>query len=171
VGRNGRGRAGQAVLEFAFVLPIFLIVLVGLAELGIYLSRQISLIELSREAAGVLSRGASFDETFDAILNADGDLDLSSTEGKIILTEIELNPSGNPIITRQETRGSLGESSAFGYLPPGQESAPASIPNGMDLPDGMKIMGVELFSRQQPLGTEFSISGLEPIVLSSVSAF
>lgn len=164
-------RAGQAVIEFAFVLPVFLIVLVGLAELGIYLSHQISLIELSREAAGVLSRGSSFDETFEAVLNADGDLDLSGSEGRIILTEIELNQAGNPIITKQEKRGGLGRSSAFGTLPPGQSSAAATIPNGMDLPDGMKIMGVELFARQEPLGTAFSISGLDPIVLSSTSAF
>ncbi len=164
-------RAGQAVIEFAFVLPVFLIVLVGLAELGIYLSHQISLIELSREAAGVLSRGSSFDETFEAVLNADGDLDLSGSEGRIILTEIELNQGGNPIITRQESRGGLGHSSAFGTLPPGHPSTTATIPNGMDLPDGMKIMGVELFSRQEPLGTAFSISGLDPVILSSLSAF
>jgi hypothetical protein len=168
---SGRSRAGQAIIEFALALPIFLIVLVGLAELGLYLSRQLVLVGLSREAAGVLSRGSTFDETFDAILNADGDLELSSSEGKIILTEIALSPSGTPMITRQVARGGLSRASGFGTLPTGQTSVPATIPNGMTLPEGMTLMGVELFSRQLPLGNGFSIAGVRPVILSSMSAF
>jgi hypothetical protein len=165
------GRGGQSVVEFALILPIVLGLFVGMAELGLFLYRQVSLTHLSREAAAVLSRGATFEATFEALANADGALDLDGPKGRIILTEIRRVGEGEAIIIHQEARGGLGRSSAFGSLLPNQPESPATVPNGMTLPPGMSLWGVEVFSKQEPLAGTLSIGGENSIVLGGMAAF
>ena len=83
-----RESGGGSMIEFAFILPILLTIILGLVDLSFLLSNQINLTHICREAAGALSRGSSFNETFSAILSADGSLDLGGDGGMIILTEI-----------------------------------------------------------------------------------
>jgi len=169
--RTGSPRGGQSVVEFALILPIVLGLFVGMAELGLFLYRQVSLTHLSREAAAVLSRGATFDATFEALAAADGSLDLDGPKGRIILTEIRRVGEGTPIIVHQEARGGLGRSSVFGSLQPNHPESPATVPNGMTLPPGMSLWGVEVFSKQEPLAGGLSIGGGSSIVLGGMAAF
>lgn len=165
-------RKGNAFIEFTIILPFLLLLLVGLVDLCILLDEQLTLVHLSREAASVFSRGAGFDETFAAIINADGSLQLDGDAGRIILTKISLDDKGRPIITAQRSIGDLNRISRVGTLPSGATMAPATIPNGRKVPASMSLVVVELFSEQQfILGKPKIAPGEGAIVLRSLAAF
>jgi len=164
---------GTSVLEFALLLPLLLLLLIGMVDLCVLLDSELRLTHLSREAANVFSRGAGFDETFAALANADGNLQLDGWNGRAILTKISLHPTtGAPMITAQRTMGGLNRSSSVGTLPPGATSAPASVPNGRVIPPNMSLVVVELFSQQQHFyGRSRLAPGQGNIVLGSLAAF
>jgi Flp pilus assembly protein TadG len=163
---------GNAFIEFAIILPFLLLLLVGLIDLCLLLDEQLTLTHLSREAASVFSRGAGFEETFSAITNADGALELDGHAGRAILTKISLDNKGRPIITAQRSIGGLNRNSRVGTLPSGATSAPAIIPNGRTVPPSMSLVVVELYSEQQfILGKPDIAPGEGAIVLQSLAAF
>jgi len=163
---------GTSVLEFALLLPLLLLLLIGMIDLCVLLDSELRLTHLSREAANVLSRGAGFDETFAALTNAGAGLQLDGPAGRAILTKISLDKHGNPIITAQKSIGGLNRSSTCGTLPDGATSVPAVIPNGRKVPQHLTLMVVELFTQQQHF---YGKSGLAPgqgtIVLGSLAVF
>jgi Flp pilus assembly protein TadG len=162
---------GSAVIEFTLLLPLLLLLFIGMANLCILLDEQLRLIHLGREAASVFSRGTGFEETFEAIGNADGNLDLDGPGGRVILTRISLI-GGQPVITAQQSIGGLNRSSRVGTLPGNATSAPATVPNGRTIPTNMSLVVVELFSRQQYiLGNTRFAPGQGAIVLGSLAAF
>ncbi|UCH84715.1 MAG: pilus assembly protein [Candidatus Latescibacterota bacterium] len=168
----GLNQRGNAFIEFTVLLPLLLLLLVGLVDLCMLLDEQLTLVHLGREAASVFSRGAGFEETFAAITNADGALQLDGDAGRIILTRIALDNRGRPVITAQRSIGSLTRPSRVGTLPAGAATAPATIPNGRDLHPGMSIAVVELFSAQRFLLSNAEIApGEGTIVLRSLAAF
>lgn len=176
--RNGKLRSpqnenGNALVEFAFVLPFLLLLLVGMADLCLLLGNQLQLVHLSREAANVLSRGAAFQETFAAITQADGTLELDGESGRVILTRIALDPNGRPVIVEQHTIGGLDRTSTVGTLEPGAQSpVPANVPNGRTVPSNLSLVVVELFcERPHLLGATRLAPGQGTIVLSSLAAF
>ena len=163
---------GTSVIEFALLLPLLLLLLIGMVDICVLLDSELRLTHLSREAANVCSRGAGFDETFAAITRAGGNLGLDGPTGRAILTKVSLDGDGTPIITAQRSIGGLNRSSAVGTLPPGAESVPAVVPNGRTIPRNMSLVVVELFSQQQHF---YGRSGLAPgkgaIVLGSLAVF
>lgn len=163
---------GVAVVEFAIALPFLILILLGLVDLCVLLDAKMKLVCLSREAANVLSRGAGFQQTFLAIENADGALDLDGPNGCMILTRISLDANGNAIITAQQTIGGLKHTSALGTLPPNAASAPATVPNGRTVPPGMSLVVAELFSQHEHFyGKSGLIPGGQTIVMGSLAAF
>lgn len=50
-GGNRRGRRGQALVEFAFVIPVFLLVLAGIVDAGFMLYSRMTVINAAREGA------------------------------------------------------------------------------------------------------------------------
>jgi hypothetical protein len=163
---------GTSVLEFALLLPLLLLLLVGMIDLCVLLDSELRLTHLSREAANVLSRGAGFNETFTALTSAGAGLQLDGPSGKAILTKISLDKHGNPVITAQKSIGGLNRVSSCGTLPDGATSTPAIIPNGRKVPQHLSLMVVELFTEQQHF---YGKSGLAPgqgmIVLGSLAVF
>jgi len=166
---------GTSVLEFALLLPLLLLLLIGMIDLCVLLDSELRLTHLSREAANVLSRGAGFEETFAALTSAGRGLEFDGPKGKAILTKISLDKHGNPVITAQRSIGGLNRSSACGTLPDGATSVPAVIPNGRTVPPHLSLMVVELFTEQQHF---YGKSGLASekdkkgtIVLGSLAVF
>jgi hypothetical protein len=168
---NAPDSRGQALLEFAVFLPFLLVLILGTIELSGFLSRKIVLTHTAREAASYLSRGADFQETIDAIIQSDGILDLDGPWGRIILTEVNLDGAGAPVVVQQMAMGGLNKESAVGNLPPGQNEAPATLPNGMTLLPGVDLWVVELFSRQDVLPGDLNIGEFGPVDLYSLAAF
>ena len=161
---------GNAILEFALLLPLLLVVLVEMVDLCLLLDQQLRLIHLSREAASAASRGSTFTQTFKAITQADGNLGLDGAGGKIILTSVSLDAQGRPVITAQQSIGGLSRSSTVGTM--GGSGTQATIPNGRSMRTNSSLVVVEMFSQQQHfLGTTRLYPGQGGIVLHTVAAF
>lgn len=164
--------AGSALVEFALLLPLFVLLLILMVNLSQLLDRQISITHLGREGASVLSRGADLQGTIDAIVNAGDHLDLGGAGGRVIVTRVTTDTNGNPIITAQRTVGGLARSSSVGTLPPGAPSSPATVPNGRTLSPGSSLVVVELFSLQDHfLGLLPIAPGQGTIVVHSRASF
>jgi len=61
--RRGKkaGESGQSLVELALILPVFLLLLVGLVEVGDSLNSYLTVIDASRDAARLGSRGQASD--------------------------------------------------------------------------------------------------------------
>jgi Flp pilus assembly protein TadG len=60
-GRRGRGERGQSLVELALTLPVLLLLLVGVAELGNSLNAYITVVDAGRDGARLGSKGAATD--------------------------------------------------------------------------------------------------------------
>ncbi|MGD8553716.1 MAG: TadE/TadG family type IV pilus assembly protein [Anaerolineales bacterium] len=67
--RSGHSKRGQAVVEFAIVLPVLLILLIGLVNLGFLINAQIILTQAAWEGART---GATLDPA-----NGEGDAEIN----------------------------------------------------------------------------------------------
>lgn len=66
---------GQSLVEFALVMPLLLMILIGIIEFGFMFSNYITLTNASREAARVVSLGGTYDQAEDRIAGVSGLLD------------------------------------------------------------------------------------------------
>ena len=55
--RGGKGRCGQTLVEFAIVLPMALIMIVGIIELGVLVNQHLVLANAAREGARTAAVG------------------------------------------------------------------------------------------------------------------
>lgn len=99
-------RSGQALVEFAISFVMLLTLLFGLIDFGraIY-TRQI-MVNLSREAANLASRGTSLSNTFDAVRTSALPLDID-TKGYVILSVIFRDTNSVAVVTNQLAGGGL----------------------------------------------------------------
>ncbi len=111
--RSQRRSLGLAAVEFAMVLPILLILLFGVVDFGrIVLVRQV-MINLSREAANLASRGTPLTDVVNAIQLSAAPLNLSQN-GYLVVTQVERDNNGNVRITDQQAFGGQTRGSHVG---------------------------------------------------------
>ncbi len=67
-----RDEKGQSLVEFALVLPVLLLLVLGLIQFGIIFSSQIAITNAAREGARVASVGASNTQVITRINNSIG---------------------------------------------------------------------------------------------------
>lgn len=114
---------GVAVVEMALILPIMLVLLFGVVDFGrIVLIRQV-MINVTREAANLASRGTPLEDAITAVQMSSSPLDLE-TNGFVILTEVFRDSNGAVKIRKQVSSGSRPGTSAVGSAVGG----PASLP-------------------------------------------
>ncbi|HWQ60844.1 MAG TPA: TadE/TadG family type IV pilus assembly protein [Negativicutes bacterium] len=77
ISRYIRNRRGQAVLEFALILPVFLLMLVGMLEFGVVLHDYITVAEGARAGARAAAVGKDNTTIENAVINATPSLDKS----------------------------------------------------------------------------------------------
>lgn len=65
-----RNRRGQAIVEFAIILPVFMLMLFGLANLSMFLHDILTINEMARDIARNESVGITFDEIRENYRNA-----------------------------------------------------------------------------------------------------
>jgi len=61
-GAKGRGERGQSLVELALTLPVLLLLLVGLVEVGNALNAYITVVDAGRDGARLGSKGAASDD-------------------------------------------------------------------------------------------------------------
>ena len=143
------GERGVALGELAIILPLLLVVLLSIVDLGRLVSGYQTLNDLSREAANLVSRGASMDSAVAAIgISNNGPVDVVG-HGAIIISTLTRRSAGDPTpwVVDQFRSGSISGSASR----VGSEGGPARMPNVDELETGVTVMAVELVHGFEPL--------------------
>ena len=114
-GRNGR--RGTALIEFALILPILIILVLATVDFGRLIQARLIISNVSREGGSLASRQTTVDTSLTTVLKESGKpLDLIGPDGKIIITRIKagLNAAApGPTIATQFSRGALSRNSTI----------------------------------------------------------
>jgi hypothetical protein len=119
-----RSKNGQALVELTLVVPLMLLLVYGVLEIGSAISTYLTLTHTSREGANLTSRGTIPDDALTAIIAAADPTIGNGNLGqwRIIYSKIVQAP-GVPcppqtpcdyIVEEQIVRGNLGETSKIG---------------------------------------------------------
>jgi Flp pilus assembly protein TadG len=93
--------SGQAMVEFAFVVPLLLILVCGAIDFGRALNDMQIMADLTRQGSNLASRGTPLNESTAAVVSGESGLDLVH-EGEVIITSVT-NESGSYKITGQDS--------------------------------------------------------------------
>ena len=96
--RSRRSRRGNAVVELALVMPLLVMALFGVVSGGLVFDRYMTVVQTSRTAASMFSRGANFslDENKDLLLFGQGlEITRNGGGGVIYLTRVVMAPTGS----------------------------------------------------------------------------
>lgn len=140
---------GVAVGELAIILPLLLVVLLGIIDLGRLVTGYQTLNDMSREAANLVSRGSSVDAAIAALTTSTtGPVDVIN-DGAIIISTLSRRSDSDPTpwVVDQYRHGSIPSSaSRVGSL-----NGPARVPNVSELEAGVTVMAVEVVHGFVPL--------------------
>jgi hypothetical protein len=99
-GRTGSGRRrttgqrGVAILEFALILPVLVILVLLTVDFGRLVQSRLIISNVSREGGSLASRQTTVDTTLATLLTVSArPLDLAGADGKIIITRITAGQS------------------------------------------------------------------------------
>jgi TadE-like protein len=166
--RRDRQR-GTALSELAILLPLLiLMVLVGVDFGRLVYDNQV-LVDLTRETANMVSRGATSDQAFAAAQLEPGELDVIG-KGGIIISKVQRHSSKDPTpwVISQDRRGAMGSSSSK----VGKVNAVATIPGVTQLDAGITITAVEIMHPFKPVFTLKSLGlNLYPTTIYDVAYF
>lgn len=158
--RNGRwhtAQSGLAVIEFAMVLPLMLVLMFGLIDFGrMILTRQV-LINVSREAANLTSRGTTMDDAITAVKTSAQPLDIPA-HGYVILTEIVRDTNGNATIAAQRASGGAPRPSKIGTGVGSGASLPTT--EHMVPPAGRSLFVAEVYYESPPITPVGELAGI-----------
>lgn len=110
-----RGQRGAALIEFALVLPLILMLVLATIDFGNLIQTRLIITNVSREGGSVASREINIDSNLTDLLEfSSSPLVMSGPDGRIYITRISAGQSDqapDPTITTQLTSGSLAASS------------------------------------------------------------
>jgi len=139
---------GVAVVEMVMVLPILLVLMFGVIDIGrAILSHQV-LINLSREAANLSSRGTPLDDAIAAIQVSAAPLNIAR-DGYVLITEVARDANGRLTIVQQRAAGGEAHASHIGTGVGSSAVLPATstpIP-----PNGRSVFAAEVFYHSEPI--------------------
>jgi hypothetical protein len=111
-----RGEKGIAALEFAIILPVLLVMVFAIIDVGRLIQARLVITNVSREGGSLASRDAMADDNLLIMLQASGKpLDLTGS-GRIYISRIHAGLSAaspNPTIASQTFAGSLNANSSI----------------------------------------------------------
>jgi uncharacterized protein (UPF0333 family) len=186
---------GQILLEFAMVLPLLLLIMLGVIEMSYLLHDQHILIRLTREGSNLISRSVHISDAATAMRSmVNPPVDLNSDNSRLIFTVLTKYTSGanndRVIVYQRYEIGGLAAASAFataGPIPP-SSFGPApdyialnpsyntnlrvtNVPENLDLARGRFIYVTEIYS-QHTLITPFHNLGVSlPSTLYAIAYF
>jgi hypothetical protein len=145
---------GTALSELVVLLPFLIVMFLISVDFGRLVYANQVIVALTREAANLVSRGATTQEAFAATFMTKGEIDVQA-KGGIIISEIRRKDAQNPTpwIVRQDRRGSLSSyPSRVGTV-----GGPARIPDVNTLPAGVAVVAVEIV---HPFKAMFDLASL-----------
>lgn len=146
--KRRRRQRGVAIAELALALPILLVLVMATVDFGRYVYTSQIVNDLAREAAMLVSRGATVDQAATAAYQADGPLDIKDSGGMIVsYVNRRSATDGTPWITNQVTVGSKPVKSSK----IGSKGNAAKLPKIKTLSSGVTITAIEISHRFEPL--------------------
>jgi Flp pilus assembly protein TadG len=114
-GRRSRVEAsGQALLEFAMVVFVLVILAFGLIDFSRFINAQQVVVNVTREAANLASRGTNMTDALTAVINSAQPLNVN-TSGLVIITSVT-NNNGAIRIASQVSQGGITAASRVGTV-------------------------------------------------------
>ena len=159
---------GQSLTEFAMILPLMLLLVLGVIEVGYALYEAHILAKLAREGSNLISRQTTLQEAQTSIVAASSQPVAFGAKGRLIFSVITTGTGGanldKPIISQRLTLGSLSAASKLGDPPAtSYGSAPdyaainlnndtairvsGPLPNGLVLSSGQSLYLTEVYHR------------------------
>jgi lipopolysaccharide/colanic/teichoic acid biosynthesis glycosyltransferase len=139
---------GASLAELAVLLPVILLVMLGVVDAGRVVFAHQVLGDLSREAANLVSRGASVEESFAAASIGNGSIKVGDHGAMIVSTIRRRTPTDpTPWIFDQVVNGSMASVGSR----VGVDGEAARIPSLDSLEPGVTVFAVELFHGFAPL--------------------
>jgi uncharacterized protein (UPF0333 family) len=192
ISQRARDARGQSLLEFALVLPLILVVILGVIEVSYALLDQHVVTKLSREGSNMISRDASLLDAANAMKNMSSGPVNFATSSTLILSVIKMvNTAGagnfnQAVLYQRYQVGAIAASStlltagagAFGgapdYLAANSDNDGnlrlLNLPANLMVPGGLLYV-TEIYSTH-PLITPFDKLGIQvPQTLYSIAYF
>ena len=149
-----RRESGQAMVEFALLLPFLTLMIFGLVEFGRGIDEKHSMATLSREAALLAARGTSLDSVAQAVIDNGSDIRLKDNGGSVA-SSIEITKNSAIVRAQAKSTGYEG-TSRLGAV---GDTATALV--GLGLVEGTTVYVVEVFYTHTPivpLGKLFNVA-------------
>jgi Flp pilus assembly pilin Flp len=187
-----RQERGQSMIEFAVVLPLLLVVVLGLIEVSYALYDQHVVTKLTREGSNLISRDTSLQDATTALRNlSTRPVDFSSNSKVIFSVILNVGATGSsnygrPILYQRYEYGAISGTSALstggGSYGPGPDYTATNpdndtslrvnnLPSNVTIPVGGMVYVTEIFT-QHTLITPFNRFGVTvPSTLYSIAYF
>lgn len=154
-------RAANAAVEFALVLPVITLIMLGSVELARFVILNQKLDRVAVSMADLVARAETISETeLDDIFFAAGEVALPfdlGADGRVIVSSV-INPDGDgPEIAWQ--RAGAGAYSASSEL--GSEGGAATLDDGLEVREGETAIVSEVFFDFEPFLSELVVSPRE----------
>jgi hypothetical protein len=166
--------AGQGLIEFAMVMPIFLLLALGVAEFGYAMLDQHIVTKLTREGSNLISRDTSLQDAATAMRSmATRPVDFSGTNSRLILSVIKRGGTsgtpnynkdilyqrhqigGLPSTSRLVTRGAVSFGGAPDYTAASSDSNTnlqiTNLPPTVQLAPGGMVYVTEVYTKHSPI--------------------
>lgn len=143
--------SGIAMVEFALIMPVLLLLVMGGLELSRYVLLHQKLSRLASNAGDLVSRAekltvADVNQVFEASQYIVRPFDMNP-EGVVVISSVAKQPDNPPIVQWQQQGG--GGASATSQI--GRSSQPANLPGTFVLRDFQDVIVAEVFYRYEPL--------------------
>jgi hypothetical protein len=112
--KTGARQSGQALVEFALVGSIMIILALGVIDLGRAIYDKEVITNLTREGSNLASRGTNLSDSATAVVNGSSPLNLSSN-GLVIITSVQ-NIGGVNQVIGQASQGGISCTSKIGQV-------------------------------------------------------
>ena len=139
---------GVVLTEFVLLLPVLLIIMMGLYDLGRVIYTHQVMTDVTREAANLVSRGSSINQAYFAAGADVGPIDIEKHGGMIFTTvQRRSTDDATPWVFDQQRKGPRGIVASRIGKPGGK----AEIPNLDAIAPGVTLMVVELVHGFEPI--------------------
>ena len=140
-------QSGQAAIEFGFIAPILIVLLLAVVDFGRALNYMEVMVGLTRQGSNLASRGTALSASAAAVIAGDSPLNLSKN-GEVIITSVA-NVKNVTTITGQVSQGGLSYTSQVGTGVGSKATVPAA--SSAVLQNGQTIYVTEVFYTFQPI--------------------
>jgi hypothetical protein len=122
------GQGGQALIEFALVVLMFLMLMFGIVDLSRAVYSQIVVAHLAREGANLASRGTPLTDAVNAVISSSTPLDFSpGGQGFVVVSRL-ISLGGNVVVEDQKAGGGGSHTSKVGSKGNNASNVPAGLP-------------------------------------------